>query len=196
MNLVPSCYLQNWCFWWCFLVLSSLCCFWSFFFFFYTQRVLLKISCRAGLVVMNSFSFYLSRKLYLLLFWLTASQDKEFLAAYFSHSAHWIFPATFFCLAIFLWSDLLQVWSVFPCRLKTFPLAAFRILSFSVCFVNWTTTCPGNVWLLLNLMRVLSSSWILISVSFPRLKKFSAIICSSKPSAPFSQLLWDKCYFK
>ena len=119
---------------------------------------------------------------------MTTLLDKEFLAAYFSESAHWIYPATPFWPVKFLWLGLLWTWSVFSCRLRTFffPLAAFIILSLSVYFVNLAMICLGDGQFLLNLMGVLCASWILMSVSFPRLGKFSAIICQRKHSAPFS----------
>ena len=95
-----------------------------YFHFFLPQRVPLKISCRAGLVVTNSFNFCLSGKLFISpSIWMTTLLDKEFLAACFSDSAHWIYPATPFWPATFLWIGLLQIWSVFPFRLGTiFPL--------------------------------------------------------------------------
>ena len=50
-----------------------------------------------------------------------------------------------------------------------------------------------RVYLLLWILwAVLCASWIWISVSFPRLGKFSAIISSNKFSAPFSlSFFWD-----
>ena len=53
-------------------------------------------------------------------------------------------------------------------------------------FVNLTLICLIDGQFLLNLMGVLSASWILMSVSFPKLGKFSAMISSHKPSTPFS----------
>ena len=110
-------YLFCHCFWRFSLFLSSLCHFWSF---FPTQRVPFNISCRAGLVVVNSFSFCLSENsLSFLLFWMIALLARVFLAAYFSHSACWIYHAIFFWLARFLWRDLLLTLFVFPCQLGT-----------------------------------------------------------------------------
>ena len=37
-----------------------------------------------------------------------------------------------------------------------------------------------------HLMGVLGASWILMAVSFPRLAKFSTMICSHNPAAPIS----------
>ena len=69
----------------------------------------------------------------LLLFWRTVFLDKESLTAYFSNSACWIFPATVFWPAKFLWTDLLWLWSVFPCKLRTcFSPCCFHD-SFLVC---------------------------------------------------------------
>ena len=52
--------------------------------------------------------------------------------------------------------------------------------------VNLTMICLVDGQFLLNLMGVLCASWILMSVSFPRLGKFSAMICSHNPSIPIS----------
>ena len=67
-----------------------------------------------------------------------------------------------------------------------FSLAASRILSLPEYFVNLTMICLVDGRFLLNLMWVLCASWILMSVSFPRLGKFSAIICSHNLSIPIS----------
>ena len=67
-----------------------------------------------------------------------------------------------------------------------FPLAAFMILSLPEYFVNLTMIYVVDGRFLLNLMGVLCASWILMSVSFPRLGKFSAMICSHNPSTPIS----------
>ena len=53
-------------------------------------------------------------------------------------------------------------------------------------FVNLTMRCLVDGQFLLNLMGVLCTSWILMSVSFSRLGHFSSVICSLKPSTPLS----------
>ena len=60
------------------------------------------------------------------------------------------------------------------------------ILSLPEYFVNLTLICLVDGQFSLNLMGVLCASWILMSVSFPRLGKFSAMICSHNPSTPIS----------
>ena len=60
------------------------------------------------------------------------------------------------------------------------------ILSLPEYFVNLTIISLVDDWFLLNLMGVLCASWISMPVSFPRLGKFSAMICSRNPSTPFS----------
>ena len=60
------------------------------------------------------------------------------------------------------------------------------ILSLPEYFVNLTMICLVDGRFLLNLMGVLCASWILVSVSFPRLEKFSTMICSHNPSTPIS----------
>ena len=143
---------------------------------------------------------YLGNSLSLLLFWMTALLDRVFLAAYFPHSACWIYHATPFCPAKFLWTDMLWTWSVFPCRLRTFlPCCSHdSLLVYVFCEFDYMI-CLGGGWLLLNLMGVFCASWILKSVFFPRLGKFSAIICSPILFATFSLhllgLLWYECYY-
>ena len=141
-------------FWWCSLFLCSLCCFRSFFFFFFfpsfhSLERPLKISCTAGLVVTKSFNFCVSGKLFIsLLFWTTALLDKEFLAAYFSGSAHWIYPASPFWPAKFLWIGLLWTWSDFPCMSRTFiPLYCFHgcFLARVFCEFGYVRLCWWSV---------------------------------------------------
>ena len=64
--------------------------------------------------------------------------------------------------------------------------ASFRILSLSLYFASFTMLCHAEDWFKLHLKGVLCASWISMPVSFPRWGKFSAMICSSTPSAPFS----------
>lgn len=53
------------------------------------------------------------------LFWMTALLDRVFLPAYFSHSACWIYHATFLWTAKFLWIGLLLIQFIFPLKLGT-----------------------------------------------------------------------------
>ena len=68
------------------------------------------------------------------------------------------------------------------------------ILSLSVYFVKLTMICLADGQFLLNLMGVLCASWILMSVSFPRLGKFFAMICLHKTSTPFSLFIFRDPY--
>ena len=65
------------------------------------------------------------------------------------------------------------------------PLAAFRIFSLSVYFASFTMICCAEDRFKLRLKGVLCASWISMPFSFPSSGKFSAIISSSTPSAPF-----------
>ena len=67
-----------------------------------------------------------------------------------------------------------------------FSLAAFKILSLLLFFTNLITTCLSVDLFGFILFGTLCASWTWMSVSFPRLGKFSAIISSNKLSAPFS----------
>ena len=138
-----------------------------------TQTVPFNISCRAGLVVTKSLIVCL-RNLLCLLLWMTALIDRVFLAVYFSNSAHWIYYATLFWSVKFLWVNLLITLFVFPSKLGTSFVWLLLGLFFylSLYFANLTMICPDIGLLLLTLMRVkISASWILMSVSFSRLKK-------------------------
>ena len=64
------------------------------------------------------------------------------------------------------------------------PLAAFRIFSLSLYFASFTMICHANRFKL-HLKGVLCASWISMPFSFPSSGKFSVIISSSTPSAPF-----------
>lgn len=68
---------------------------------------------------------------------------------------------------------------VASCKISFFPIAEY--------ILHWVSV--GSLYLELFLV-----SWILMSASFPRLGKFSAIISSDKFSAPFSlSSFWDRC---
>ena len=71
-----------------------------------------------------------------------------------------------------------------------FSLAAFNTLSLSLFFVILFTMSLDMFLFGLALYGTLCASW-LGTVSFPGLRKFSAIISSNIFSAPFSLLLWD-----
>ena len=73
-------------------------------------------------------------------------------------------------------------------------LAAFRIFSLSLYFASFTMICFAEDRFELRLRGVFCASWISMPLSFPRSGKFSAMICSSKPLAPFSLfffLFWN-----
>ena len=100
-----------------------------------TERVPFNISCRAGLVIMNSFSFFLGSSL----FCMNASLGRLLLAAdFFPFSA---LNATFFFLEKFLLKNSLLTLCVFPCTL----LSSFVLLPF--CFNHYILlliTCLGG----------------------------------------------------
>ena len=63
--------------------------------------------------------------------------------------------------------------------------AAFRILSLSLYFASFAMIRRAEDRFKLRLKGVLCASWISMPFSFPSSGKFSAIIFSSTPSAPF-----------
>ena len=78
---------------------------------------------------------------------------------------------------------LMGVLLYIPC---CFPLAAFNILSLSLIFAILMTMCLGVVFFGLILFGALCAFWAWISVSFPKLGKFSVIMSSNMFSAPYS----------
>ena len=181
INLLPLCCLQSCSVWWCSLVLSSLCCFWSFLLcLFFSPLKESAPKFLAGLVKWSQTSLvFVWETLYLSFYfeWQPCWIKNSWLHVF--PVLHGIYPTTPFWTAKFLWISLLRTWSVFLYRLRTFfPLAAFTILILSVCFVNLTLICLVDGQFLLNLVEVLCVSWIVISVSFPRLGNFSAVICT------------------
>ena len=67
-----------------------------------------------------------------------------------------------------------------------YSLVAFNIFSLSLIFVNLITMCLGVFLLRFILPGTLCPYWIWVTVSFPMLGKFSAIISSSTFSGSFS----------
>ena len=67
-----------------------------------------------------------------------------------------------------------------------FSCIAFNIFSLSLIFVSLITMYLGVLLLGFILSGPLCASWTLLTISFPTLRKFSAIISSNIFSAPFS----------
>ena len=85
------------------------------------------------------------------------------------------------------------------CVTICFSLATFKILSLSLHFAILIITCLGMDLLRVILFGSLCAPWTWVSVSFPRLDQFSAIVVSNEISAPFSLLLLktleSECYY-
>ena len=139
-----------------------------------------------GILCSEIFNFFLWR---LNKFWwlFLKKQKKEFLAAYFSHSAYWIFPSTSFWLAKFVDRSAAN-WFILPCRLRTTPskphLRCFQD-SFLVCvFCDFDSEVPG--WWSASVEFIGSSLSLDLSVCvLPQVIEVY-IIHSNKTSAPFS----------
>ena len=152
------------------------------------QKVSFNVSCKAGLVVTNSFSFYLSGKLFI-----TPSILNTSFAEY--SIVDWRF-FTFSTLSITCHSLLACQLCVekFPCILIYFPffikdffcLPTFKFFFLSVHCGNLIAIYIGIDLLLLILMGVLCVSWIWMSIFFLSLDTFSNIISTNKFYAPFS----------
>ena len=161
-------------------------------FLFHLEKFL-NISFKAGLVVLNSFSFSLSVKLLI-----SPSNQNENVARqsilgcrFFSFIT--LNPATLFWPAGFLLkSQLVALWE-FPCmELVAFPLLMliftlyFKFLPFQLlCFL----VLFGFI-----LFGTLCASWTWMSVYFPRLGMFAAMISSNIFPAFLSFFsFWDPC---
>ena len=70
-----------------------------------------------------------------------------------------------------------------------FSLAAFSNFSLCLIFATLITMCLSMFLLGFILYGTLCASWTCVTVLFPRLRKFSAIIYSNIFSGPFSLLL-------
>ena len=147
------------------------------------------ISCKAGLVVLNSLNFCLSEK-----FFISPSVLKEILAGY-SNLGCRFFPFS---------TVNISFHSLLACRVSAerlgvkgmgFPLYvsccffiavfAFNILSLCLVFVSFISICLGIFPLGFILYGILCASWIWLIISFFMLGKFSTIISSQIFSCPF-----------
>ena len=122
------------------------------------------------------------------------------MAAYFSHSAYWIFPSTSFWLAKFVDRSAAN-WFIFPCRLRTTSpkphLHCFQD-SFLVCvFCDFDSEVPG--WWSASVEFIGSSLSLDFSVCvLPQVIEVYIII-QIKLLPPFLSLhllslLWYECY--
>ena len=144
------------------------------------------ISCRDGLVVVNSLDFCLSKKLFI-----SPSLLNEILARYSNLSCRF-FPFNTLNISFH---------SLMSCRVSAersavkhmgfpsyviycFSLAAFNILSLGLVFVS-LIMCLGVFLLGFILYGTLCVSWTWLTISFSILGKFSIIISSKIFSYPF-----------
>ena len=131
---------------------------------------------------MNSFCFCLSRK-----FCISPSILKDSFAKY-SWLAGFIFPRNGFwwklCWGIPLYHKSFFFFFFF------FPFAAFNIFSLSLIFDNLIIMCLGMSHFWFILFEVLCASWIWMSVCFPSLRTFSAIISLNNLFVAFFSF-WD-----
>ena len=75
-----------------------------------------------------------------------------------------------------------------------FLLSLFKFLSWSLIFDNLIRNCIGVSLFQFILFETLSASWSWISVSFPSLGKFSAIISLNNFLAPFLLVSFSEPY--
>ena len=79
----------------------------------------------------------------------------------------------------------------FPCITGLFfPFAAFKICSLSLIFDNLIIMCLGVSHFGFILFEVLCASWICMSICYPSLRKFSAIISLNNLLVTFFSF-WD-----
>ena len=155
---------------------------------FSAYRSSFSMFCKAGLVVLNSFSFCLYVKLLI-----SPSNLKNNLALYIILGCrffHYII-VNIQCHSLLAYrvsaekpTDKLMWFPLYV--IFCFSLVAFNIFSLSLIFVSLITTCLGMFLLGLILYGTLCASWNWVTVSFPMLGKISAIISSIIFSGPFS----------
>ena len=117
---------------------------------------------------------------------MTLLLDKEFLAAYFFafstlNISYHSFPA---CqISVYMSATKLMCLPLYVNGLLS--LDAFRVLSLSLYFISFTMICHGVDLFLLSFEGISLCLLDLNACFLPRLGKFSAIICTKKPSSPF-----------
>ena len=157
--------------------------------FFSVERSSFTICCKAGLVVLNPFSFCLSVKR-----WISPLNLNESLAGW--RILGWrFFP--FIMLNI-------SCQSLLACRVSVakstdslmgflFYVCCFSHFAFNVLYLSnicqFAYMCFGVALLGFILPAALCASWIWLAISFPMLGKFSVIISSNIFLGPFSLLL-------
>ena len=146
----------------------------------------LAICWRAGFVVLNSLSFYLSVKLLI-----SPSYLNEILAEYsnLGCSLFSFITLSMSCHSLPAWSVSFERSAVILmgiplCVICYFSLAAFNICSLCLIFVNLINKYLGVFHLGFIMFGTLWVSWTWVITSFPILGKFSTII-SSIFSCPF-----------
>ena len=112
----------------------------------------------------------------------------RFFFFFFPLSVLFIYCATLFPSAGFLWKNQLTALWEFPCVLFAafpfLPLIIFYLYKFNFCHFDYNVSWCVRSWVnpvwdsVLGPWTVTLSSWIWVTVSFPRLGKFSAIMFS------------------
>ena len=152
-------------------------------FFFSNYRGSFRICCKAGLVVLNSPSFCLSVRLLIY-----PSNLIESLSGYsilgcrfftFNISYHSLWHIDFL-----LKNQLITLWGFLFILFFYFSLVAFNIFSFTF-FFSLINMGVDMLLLVFILYVSLCASWTCMTVSFPMLGKFSAIISSNTFSDSF-----------
>ena len=143
------------------------------------------ICCKAGLVLLNSPNFCLSKKLFIFPSILSEilARDSNLGCRFFpfstlNPSCHSLWPAEFL-----LKDQLLSVWG-FPCMLLVAsPL--LLLIFFLLVFVSLISMCLGTFLLGFILYGILCDSWTWLTISFSTLGEISTIISSKIFSYPF-----------
>lgn len=171
---------------WFFLYIYYITASFVYFFLFVSGRTPFNISCKAGLVLINS-TFVLGIPLFLLHIWMITFLNKVFLADTFYLSVFWECLSTPSWSVKFVLRNLLIVQQGFFCR---FPSLFFLwlLLQFSLLWILtvFNIMCLEENLYLFNQLSVFLASWTCIFISFPRFGKFSTIIYLNKLSVPFS----------
>ena len=142
---------------------------------------------RAGLVVLNSLSFCLSVKLFI-----SPSCLNEILAGYSNLGCRLFsfITLSMSCHSLLAWRVSIErsavtLMGILLCVICCFSLAAFKICSLCLIFVNLINMCLVVFHLGFILFGALWVSWTWVAISFHILGKLSTIISSSIFSWPF-----------
>ena len=177
-----------------FLIVLGLFAVGLFLLLFPAQRSSFSICCKAGLLGINSLNFCLSGKLLSSPSKLNKSLHRQSILGcrFFPFITLNISCYSFLAYSISVEKSADSLMRVPVYIICPFSLVAFNILSLSFIFVSLIIMCLGVFLLGFILLGTFCGSWTWLTISFPTLQNFSAIISSNIFSGTFSFFyFWD-----